>query len=100
MSTDTMSTDTSTRTNRAGNRLTNRAPAIPQGRGQAERELGAQRPARAPLAVGRAQVEYCHKYETTGKAGGVATGVDHIFVKHACFERKVAMEDTKNRHTK
>ena len=46
------------------------------------------------FAVGRAQVEYCHKYEQTGKiSAGVPTGVDHIFVKHACFERKVRSFD-------
>lgn len=33
-------------------------------------------------------VEYCHKYEVTGKQGAAPTGVDHIFVKHPCFERK------------
>jgi len=29
-------------------------------------------------------VEYCHEYEETGPE----KGVDHIFVKHPCFERK------------
>jgi quinol-cytochrome oxidoreductase complex cytochrome b subunit len=38
------------------------------------------------------QVEYCHKYEVTGKQGAAPTGVDHIFVKHPCFERKVCAE--------
>ena len=42
-----------------------------------------------PPGGGVAQVEYCHKYEVTGKQGAAPTGVDHIFVKHACFERKV-----------
>ena len=33
-------------------------------------------------------VEYCHAFEDVSEAGGGAVkGVDHIFVKHPCFER-------------
>ena len=43
-------------------------------------------PLRVPLGVPRDAghtVEYCHGYEEVAPS----KGVDHIFVKHGCFER-------------